>query len=190
MMSVVSSVVPLLSKIIMKLSICTAVAVLLLSPAIALAQNGNLPAVQNSYMSGSSSRSAAMQEQQKMQQRMKLQQMQAGARQGAGAGRANLGQTYGQPQPQQQIQQQQAAAGMPVQSMINNGLPQVRTSRYCGMPGEDMVKNNVRSAAIQARNPKPVVRAQPKPQVPQGPTYSYSGGYDYKSSPGDQGGQQ
>ena len=120
-----------------------------------------------------------------MQQR-KLQQMQAGARQGAGAGRANLGQTYGQPQQQVMQQQQQAAAGMPVQSMINNGLPQVRTSRYCGMPGEDMVKNNVRSAAIQARNPKPVVRAQPKPQVPQGPTYSYSGGYDYQSNQGEQ----
>lgn len=173
----------------MKLSICTAAAVFLLSASGAWAQNGNLPSVQNSYMSGSSSRSAAMQEQQKLQQRLKLQQMQGGVRQGAGAGRGNLGQTYGQQQMQQQQMQQQqqsAAAGMPVQSIINTGLPQVRTSRYCGMPGEDMVKNNVRSAAIQARNPKPVVRAKPQPQVPQGPTYSYSGGYDYKSNQGNQ----
>lgn len=168
----------------MKLSICAVAALFLFSPVAALAQNNNLPALQTSFMSGSSSRSAAMQEQQKQLQRVKMQQMQ-GSRQGVGAGRANPGQPYGQ--QQQVMQQQQQQAGMPVQSMLNTGLPQVRTSRWCGMPGEDMVRNNVRSAAIQARNPKPVVRAKPQPQVPQGPTYSYSGGYDYQSNQGNQG---
>lgn len=157
----------------MKPYICAVAALFCLATAGASAQNSNLPPVQNTYMSGSSSRSAYQQNQQRLMQMQQMQRMQQGGRQGAGTGVGNLGQSYGRPQPQQ------PAGAMPPQSTLNPGLPQVRTSRYCGMPGEDMVKNNVRSAAIQARTPRPVVQQQQKPAAPQGPTYSYSGGYEY-----------
>lgn len=177
------SVHPLLSETIMKPYLLSAAA-LFLATTCASAQNSNLPQVQNSYMSGSSSRSAFEQQQRQMQM-MQMRQMQQ-QRQGAGSGRANLGQTYGNQVPQAQaMPQQMAPQGAPQQQMAapqmySNGLPQVRTSRYCGMPGEDMLRNNVRSAAVQARQPRKVVQPQPKPAAPQGPAYSYEGGYEYK----------
>jgi hypothetical protein len=154
-----------------------AAAAFFMASTCACAQNSNLPQVQNSYMSGSSSRSAYQQQQQRQMQLMQMQQMQ-GQRQGAGAGRANLGQTYGNQVGQQQQMPAQQQVAPPMQ--YSNGLPQVRTSRYCGMPGQDMLNNNVRSAAQQARQPRPVPKQQVKPAAPQGPTYSYEGGYDYK----------
>lgn len=133
-----------------KQNLYLAVVLALIAPTAVQAQNNQLPAVQNTYMSGSSSPSAARS-------------------------------TVYRPNQQGQNPQMQQQQSMPTgRQSVGGGLPPVKTSRYCGTPGEDMRNNTVRSAAIQSRMPKPVPQQQMQKTAPSGPTYSYSGGYDYK----------